>query len=113
MDHAARRGSDGGHGARESLPKRQAVPAPLPTLRLPRCEPYPNLFRCAHGRKALDPERPDHGLDRAIEDKTRDRVGGDRREQDAVAMMAGRVDEPGDWTWPQDRRVVAAAGTVA
>src|SRR5690242_19193535 len=108
MDRTTRLDSDGGHGAREPLPKRYAVPAPLPTLQLSRCKPYPSLFRCAHRRKAINAKWPDRGLDRAVKDEARDRVGSDRREQNAVAMMAGRVDKAGDRSRTQDRRIIAA-----
>ena len=51
------------------------------------------LLRRPRRRKPLDAERPDRRLDTSVEHETRDRVGGDRRQQDAVAMMAGGVDQ--------------------
>src|SRR3954470_4156153 len=63
--------------------------------------------------KALDPERPDRRLDGAVEHQPGDRVGRDRRQQDAIAVVAGCVDQPVDRPGPEDRRVVTAARAMA
>ena len=60
-------------------------------------------------RKPLDAERPDRRIERSFQHQPGDRVGRDRRQQDAVAVMAGGVDEPLRRSGPEDRRVVAAA----
>ncbi len=64
-------------------------------------------------RKPLDAERPDRWFELTLEHEPRDGVGGDRREQNSVAMVAGGVDEPCERSRAEDRRIVAAAGTMA
>src|SRR5262249_13130897 len=71
------------------------------------------LFRSARQRKSIDAERPDGQIDGTFEHKSRDHVGCDRSEQNAVAMMAGGVDEPVNLPPTEDRRIVAAAGAMA
>src|SRR5262245_33096569 len=72
-----------------------------------------NLFRGARRRKAFDPEGPDRGLDRSVQHEPGDHVGSHRCEQDAVAMVAGGIDQSWHRSRPEDGRIVAAAGPVA
>src|SRR5262249_59873380 len=72
-----------------------------------------NLFRGARWRKAFDAEGPDRGFDRPVQHEPRDGVGGHRGEQDAVTMVAGGIDQSRHRPGAEDRRIVAAAGTVA
>src|SRR5262249_60927422 len=65
----------------------------------------------AQRRKTLDAERADQRLGHIVEDEARERIRGDRRKQDSVAVMAGGVEQPVERPVPEDRRVVAAAGT--
>src|SRR5262249_37768218 len=51
-------------------------------------------LRGARRRKPLDAERPNGRVERAVNDELRDGIGGDRREQDTIAMVPGRIDEP-------------------
>ena len=74
----------------------------LPTLRQPPAPAEP-----------LDAEGPDGGIGLALEHQPRNGVGGDRRQQNSVAMMAGRIDQPLERPAAEDRRVVAAAGPMA
>src|SRR5262249_29678197 len=57
-------------------------------------------------RKAFEAEAPGGARHVARRDEVVDRVRGDRREQDAVAVMAGREHEAADAGRPEDRRVV-------
>ena len=51
-------------------------------------------------------------VDDTVEHEPGDRIGRDRREQDAVAMVAGRVDQAGYGRRSENGSVVAAAGAV-
>ena len=57
----------------------------------------------------LDAERPDQRLCDPVQHQARDRIGGNRREQNAIAMVAGRIDETWERRGAEDRRVVPAA----
>src|SRR6185295_17222394 len=63
--------------------------------------------------KALEPERLDRRLDHIIKHQPRDRIRCHRSEQNAIAVMAGGVDQTLGRTRPEDRRVIAASGAVA
>ena len=63
--------------------------------------------------KALDAEWRNHRIDLAVEHQARDGVGGDRREQNAVAVMARRVDKAFDRRRPEDRCVIALPYSAA
>ena len=63
--------------------------------------------------KSFDAEGPDRRVSGTIEHEFRDSVGGDRREQNAVAMMSGGIDEPVDQSGPEDRRIIAAPRSMA
>src|SRR6266540_6878792 len=62
--------------------------------------------------KPLDAERADRRIDDVIEREARDRVGGDGRQQNSVAMVSGGINEPVDRPCAEDRWVVAAAGPM-
>src|SRR5262245_35788212 len=73
-----------------------------------------SLFRRGGKRsKALDAEGTNRGLGDAVEHEACDGVGGDRCEQNSVAMMTGCIDEPVDRPGAEDRRIVAAARSMA
>src|SRR5262245_20043588 len=68
--------------------------------------------RGPHGglrRKTLDAERPDGGIDLTIDDQPRHGVGRDRCQQDAVAVMAGRIEQAIDRPGTENWGIVAAA----
>src|SRR4029077_9557161 len=56
--------------------------------------------------EALAPEACRGARHVARRDEVVDRLGADRREQDTVAMMAGREQEPRDAGRPENRRIV-------
>src|SRR5712671_2344719 len=62
--------------------------------------------------KPLDAERTDRRVDDAVECEARDRVRGDGRQQNSVAVMPGSVDQAIERPGAENRRVVAAAGAV-
>src|SRR5262245_34802 len=62
--------------------------------------------------KPLDAERADRRVHHAVEREARDRVGSDGRQQNAIAVMPGGVDEAIERSGAEDRRVVTAAGAV-
>src|SRR5262245_41198821 len=73
-----------------------------------------SLFRSSGKRpKSLDAEGTNRGLGDAVEHEARDGVGGDRRQQNSVAVVTGGVDEPVDRPGAEDRRVVATARSMA
>src|SRR5215831_7272659 len=73
-----------------------------------------SLFRSSGKRpKSLDAEGTKRGLGDAVEHEARDGVGGDRRQQNSVAVVTGGVDEPVDRPGAEDRRVVATARSMA
>src|SRR4029453_7109923 len=75
------------------------------------CVIHFSLFCSGRKRaKPLDAERADRRIDDVIECEARDCVGGDRRQQNAVAMVSGGIDEPVDGPGTEDRCVVAAPG---
>src|SRR5262249_55431968 len=57
-------------------------------------------------RKPRDPEPPGRAPHGAGDHEIVDRLGGDRRQQDAVAVMAGREHQTGNAGVAQNRRVV-------
>src|SRR6476659_4749800 len=63
--------------------------------------------------KSFDAEGPDRRVGGTLEHELRDSVGGDRREQNSVAMMSGGIDEAVDQSGPEDRRIVAAPRSMA
>ena len=63
-------------------------------------------------QKAFEAERFDRRLDHIVEDQARHGVRRHRRQQDAVAMMAGGIEQAFQRPAPEDRRIVAAAGPV-
>src|SRR5262245_11302246 len=89
--------------------------SPLMRIRLAcvACVMIRNLFGGLRRRKPLDPEGADRRIDRALEHEPRNRIGGDRRKEDAVAVVAGRVNQPLDRAGTEDRGVIAAAGAMA
>src|SRR6185312_3651116 len=80
-------------------------------LRLRSLPPPPSLSR-ARRQKALEPEVLDRRRDNVIEDQPRHGVGRHRREQDAVAVVPGRIEQAGERTGSEDRRIVETAGPV-
>src|SRR5262249_7505297 len=73
-----------------------------------------SLFRSSGKRpKALDAEGTNRGLGDAVEHEACDGVGSDRREQNSVAMMTGSVEESVDRPGAENRRIVAAARSMA
>src|SRR4029077_18913337 len=67
------------------------------------------LLGGASRQKPLETERPDRGLHDIVEDEPRHGVCGHRRQQNAVAVMAGGVKQAIERTRAEDRRVVATA----
>ena len=65
------------------------------------------------GVEAIEPERRDQRIGAPVEDQSRDGLRGDRREQDAVAVVSRRIDQALDRAGAQDRGVVAAARAEA
>src|ERR1700691_104267 len=69
-------------------------------------------FRRPRRQETLETEWRDRRLNNIIEHKPRDRVRCHRRQQDAVAIMPGRVDQALQRPAAEDWRIIAAAGTM-
>ena len=68
-----------------------------------------SLLRGPRRQKPLEAERADRRIDDIIEDEARHGVRRYRREQDAVAVVAGGIKQAFERPAAEDRRIVAAA----
>src|SRR6516165_12592333 len=71
------------------------------------------LFGRVRGNEPLDVEWGNRRIDRRVQYEPRDRIGSHRREQDAVAVMAGCKDEAIERPRTKDRRIIATARPMA
>src|SRR5689334_9699110 len=73
---------------------------------------FPSFRGGGKRTKPLDAERTDRCVDHAVECEARDRIRGDGRQQNSVAVMPGGVNEAIERSGAENRRVVTAAGAV-
>src|SRR5580692_9322023 len=79
-----------------------------PLTRISACIIAP-LLRRPRRQKTFETERPDRRLDDIVENEPRHGVRCHRRQQNAVAVMAGGIEQAVERPGPEDRRVVATA----
>src|SRR5208283_5427640 len=85
---------------------------PLTSIRASAIGFFPRSLGRMRRQEAFEAERLYRRLDHIVENETRHGVRRHRRQQDAVAMVAGGIEQTFQRTASEDRRIVAAARPV-